>query len=168
LARLKKSIRSKYKKAVDKSREALADPITIYYRTGNKLATTAGYDPVNKEPLNPDAPGNPTEGTRFNDEIATKIIQATTSWIGLSDKYIPLELAGGQLDVGDVFITCKLADVLLDPADTSSRTIFHDSVKIDVGGEIVKARTTPVKYGLAGEKYSCALVARKESTNIES
>ena len=118
MSQLRSSIIRKYQKAVDGARLALADDITIYYRTGNKLTVSADeWDPVNQELLNVE---QATDGNYYMDEIVTKTIKATTSRLGLSDKYIPLNLMGGQINRNDVIISCKLEDVL-----NSMEYIYH-------------------------------------------
>lgn len=155
MSRLRNSIIRKYRKAVDRARDALGSEITIYYKTGNRVSSSEPWDPVNLETVNP----NVADNNNYLDEIDTKVIYATTSWTGLSDRYIPMNIPGGEIDRNDVIISCKLSDVLLDPSTTSGDTYFHNAVRIEIGGRFVKPKTTPLKYGLAGDLYSCALVA---------
>jgi hypothetical protein len=156
MGRIRDSIIRKYKKAVDKSRDALGSPITVYYRTGDKISPPTGvvWDPVNLESMDPNAPS--LSGNLYLDEIANKTINANISWVGMSNKYQRINLAGGELDNTDVYITCKLADILIDPASTSGDTMFQRCIYVDINGKKVYPKTTTFSYGLAGELYSCA------------
>lgn len=163
MSRLRSSVVKKYKKAVDKSREALAYEITVYYRTGNKIVNNDAYwDPINKEVLDPNSPN--VSGNIYLDEIATKTLLANTSWTGMSDKYKEYNIPAGTIDNTDLLLTCKLSDALIDPALVSGDTIFHRATKIDVNGKIVVPKTTPFPYGLAGELYSCAVICTLDNT----
>lgn len=167
MANIRAGIVKKYKKAIDNARAALANDIVVYYKTGNRInCGTCLWDPVNKESLDPNCPE--CNGNFYQDEVYAKTIKASTSWVGLSDKYIPLQLVGGQINRGDVYISCKLSDVLYDITNISGETIFHRATKIDINGEIVYPKTTPIKYGLAGDLYSCALVASKDDALIQN
>lgn len=159
-SRLRQSVIDKYRKAVDNARSALASEITVYYKTGNKIVGNGSWDPVNQEAVDP----NLDDGNYYWDEVLSKTIMASTSRIGLSDKYMPIQLVGGQINRNDVVISCKLEDVLIDPSTTSGETIFHKATKIEINGDIAYPRTTPLKYGLGGDLYSCALVASFDST----
>lgn len=154
-SRLRQSILLKYQKAVDSAREALASDITVYYKTGNKIVGSGSWDPINQEAVDV----NLADGNYYWDEITTKTIKASTSRLGLTDKFMPIQLAGGQINRNDVIISCKLSDVLLDPLVVSGETIFHKATKIDINGDFCIPRTSVLKYGLGGNLYSCALVA---------
>lgn len=154
-----------FKKAVDKAHDILATEITVYYKTGSRIiCPDCVYDPVLKESRNPNCPT--CNGNFYQDEILSKVINATVAWAGLSNRYIPQEIHAGRLDINDVYISCKLSDVLLDQSSTGGRTIFHLATKINVGGDWVKPLTTPVKSGIGGDFYTCALVARKEANPL--
>jgi hypothetical protein len=163
LGRLRSSIILKYRRGIDKARDALGDDIIIYYKTGNKISSPQDiWDPVNKEILNTNS--TYANGNYYLDEIKTKTIKANTSWFGVSDYFRPVRLPAGILDVNDVYITCKLSDVLIDPSDDTSDTYFHRATKIIINGTAVIPKTTPLKYGLAGEFFSCALIATLDAT----
>lgn len=160
MSNLRNKVIAKYQKAVDKARDALGSDITIYYSL-EKDDDTLDWDPIYNEPLNPDEA--PLSNPR-NENLQTKLVKkVSTSWVGVSNAFIPLELTAGTLDRNDVYISCKLEDVLLDPSDTSSKTYFDYAVYIDINGIKVKPKTTPLKYGLAGDLYSCALIATKDT-----
>lgn len=161
--RLRDSIIIKYRRAVTKAREALGDDITIYYKTGNKISCPQDtWDPVNKEILNTNS--SYADGNYYLDEIKNVTIKANTSWFGVSDYFRPVRLPAGQMDVNDVYITCSLEDVLINPSDKSGDTYFHKATKIVINGTVVVPKTTPLKYGLAGEFFSCALIATLDGT----
>lgn len=142
----------------------MADDITVYYKTGNKLTILASeYDPVNKEILNLDDPD--FDGNYYADEITSKTVRASTSRIGLKNQYYINYLPAGLLQVNDVLINTKLVDVLIDPSNESGDTIFHRATKIVINGENFVPLISTFKYGLAGLLYSCALGARKD-TNV--
>jgi len=151
-----------FKRAVDKAHSILNTRITVYYSFGTRVACEdCVWDPIGRQSLNPNCPS--CNGNFYQLEILSKVIPATVAWVGLGNKYIPMSFPAGQLDINDVYISCKLKDVLVDPSSTAGKTIFHYATKIDIGGDIVKPLTTPVKSGLAGEFYTCALVARREA-----
>jgi hypothetical protein len=161
VAGLRDSIVRKYKKAVDNARLALANDIVIYYKTGNKITvTSAEWDPINNEMIDI----NSVSDNPLRDEILTKTVKATTSRLGISDKYQPIQTAGGKIDRNEVIISCKLSDVLLDPTQVSGETLFHRAVKIDVNGDFCIPKTTPLKYGIAGDLYGCAVTATFDTT----
>ena len=160
MSKLRDKVIAKYRKAVDKARDALGSTITIYYSL-EKDDSTVTWDPIYDEPLNPD--DAPTSNPRLETLQSKTVEQVSTSWVGVSNSFIPVSLTAGQLDRNDVYISCKLTDVLLDPSDTSSKTYFDYAIYIDINGTKVKPKTTPLKYGLAGDLYSCALIATKDT-----
>jgi hypothetical protein len=166
MTRLRDSVIKKYQKAVDKSREALSSEITIYYRTGNKITCQQClWDPVLKETLDPNC--TYCNGNYYLDEIKNVTIYANTSWVGLSDYFKPIITPAGELGINDVYITCKLSDVLIDPTNQAGSTYFDASTKIVINNIVTVKKTTPIKYGLAGTFYSCALIATIDSTQKE-
>ena len=158
-----------FKRAVDKAHDILASKITIYYKSGDLVSCpTCDWDPVLKESLDPNCPA--CNGNFYLVEILTKIIDATVAWGGLGDQYRQINVPGGPLDVNDACISCKLADVLVDPSSTAGNTILHPgiAVKIDIGGDFVTPLTTPIKSGIAGEFYTAAVRARKEVNPLDT
>jgi hypothetical protein len=161
MGRLRNNIIKRYRNAIDDARKALGSDATVYYKTGNKIAYTGLWDDINKEVVDiEEAP----DGNFYLDEIKSKIIKVTTSRVGVSLRYIPYDLVGGNLDINDVFISAKLEDVLIDASDKTSKTIFHQATKIIINEganeEVLIPKTSPLKYGLAGDLYSCGLIAR--------
>lgn len=157
MSRLRSTIQSKYKKAVDRYREALASDITIYWRTGEKISSSATYDPINKEVLDMNSPG--VDGNYFLDEIKTTIIKANYSFIGVGDRFSPLVLPAGNIDITDVEITCKLSDVLIDKTNPAGDTYFHRATKVIINDLVFIIKTTPFAYGLSGDLYNCYVKA---------
>lgn len=161
--RLGASIVRKYMKAVDKSRDALASEIIVYYKTGNKVINNnTTWDPINKEVFDPD--GINVSGNYYLDEILTRKLNANTSWTGMADRYREFNLPAGSIDNTDCLLTCKLSDALLDPAIPSGETVFHRATKIDIKGKIVYPKSTPFGYGLAGVNYSCGVICTLDNT----
>ena len=96
-------------------------------------------DPVNEEPVDPNLPKT------YDDEVYT-IEKAIVRWTGTNAEYE--FLSGGRIAPGDVFIKCKLEDVLMSGSDVNNDTIFHHARKIIVDGQTVKVAETPRKTGL--------------------
>lgn len=161
MTKLRDQIVSKYKKAVDKAREALGAEIIIYYYTGDADTGSVVMDTINNEPLNPAdiSISNPTHRP-----YTTRTVNANTSWVGVNNNFLPLQLTAGEIGINDCYITCKLADVLLDPAAPEGKTVFDDAFKINIDGTFVRPKSTPLKYGLAGDRYSCGLICTKDSS----
>lgn len=155
---LRKSIIKKYKKGVDKLRRALAAPIYVYYRTGERIECgSCVWDPVNKESLDPDCAE--CAGNHYRDEILVKRIVANTNWAGMSEKYLPIRTPAGTLEKNDVLISCYLKDALIDPSDLSGDTVFKRATKITINDIVVVPKTSAFPYGLGGELYSVGLIA---------
>jgi len=163
MGRLRNSVIKRYRKAIDGARNALGFEIEVYYKTGIKIECgSCTFDPVNKESTNLDC--EECAGNYYFDEIKTRTLIATTSRVGVAPAWAIAHLPGGSIDVNDVYISCKLSDALIDPADESGNTIFHQATKIIVNGDTVIPKTSPLKYGLAGDLYNCALLGTIDPT----
>lgn len=149
---------ARYRSAVDFSREYLAsEVVTIYYYTGvEEDCPDCEYDYVNKESLNIDCPTCLGLG-RIRQELA-KTLSANVSWRGITESYNRMQLSGGFIEAGDVIISCLLSDALIDPNNTAGETYFDKANYVLVNNRRCKVKTTPMRYGLAGDLYSLAVV----------
>ncbi len=127
-----------YQKLTDNVRESLGRQVLVYVGSGAQVAG-GDWDPVNQEPLDPNAP------FVYDDTIFT-VEKAIVRWVGENAEYE--FLPGGRVPAGDVFIKCKLEDVLMSGSDINNDTIFHYARKIVVDGVTCKVAETPRKTGL--------------------
>lgn len=148
----------KYRKAMDWARTYLAaDVVIINYYTGESSdCPDCTYDPMNNESTNINCPLCNGTG-KIRTEI-NKTIYANVSWRGITEKYAWTNLPGGKVESGDVVISCKLVDVLTNTSNTASQTYFDICNYVMVNNRKCKVETTPLRYGLAGDLYNCAVV----------
>jgi len=127
-----------YQKLTDNVRESLGREVKVY--VGSGIAPSAlDWDPVNEEPLNPNSE------MVYDDTIYT-VEKAVVRWVGENAEYE--FLSGGRVAPGDVYIKCKLEDVLMSGSNINNDTIFHHARKIVVDGVTCKVAETPRKTGL--------------------
>jgi len=151
----------KYRKAIDFAREYLASDIVIYYKTGEIDCPLCNYDPISKEGDNPYCI---CSGLGKIETIASKTVSANISRRGISSEYQQIIHKLGILDRGDYVVSCKIDDVLVAPNDPTGPTYFDIAKYIMVNNMKCYLDTTPMRYGLAGDVYSCAAVLRLEET----
>ena len=160
-----RKVRKLYKKATDRLHEALATPITIYYKTGETENDNRGaWDNVNNEPWNPNAGAMEGSDNVFMDEIKTKVVEAIVTPVGTNDKFMPLKLPAGEIDRTEVQLGFKIADVLIDPKNTSGPTILHRLEKVVIHGETYIGKTSPFKHSPTGQPYRCFIICSLDST----
>jgi hypothetical protein len=123
----------------DSVRESLGRPIDVYVGSGTAVAGGSGWDPVNEEPLDPNEP-------LVYDDTIFSIEKAIVRWVGENAEYE--FLSGGRVAPGDVFLKCRLEDVLLSGTDMNNDTIFHHARKVIIDGQTCKVAETPRKTGL--------------------
>ena len=122
----------------DGVRESLGRTVDVYVGSGTAVAGE-DWDPVNEEPLDPN-----TDIT-YDDTIFT-VEKAIVRWTGSDAEYE--FLPGGRVAPGDVFIKCKIEDVLMSGSDVNNDTIFHHARKVVVDGVTCKVAETPRNTGL--------------------
>lgn len=127
-----------YQKLSDNVRDSLGREVLVYVGSGAQVAGGT-WDPVNMEPL------DPSEELVYDDTIYT-VEKAIVRWVGENAEYE--FLPGGRVAPGDVFIKCKLEDVLMSGSNVNNETIFHHARKIVVDGVTCKVAETPRKTGL--------------------
>lgn len=127
-----------FQKLSDGVRDSLGRIVEVYVGSG---VQTAGvdWDPVNGEPLDPNA-----EMT-YDDTVYT-VEKAIVRWTGKDAEYE--FLPGGREAPGDVFIKCKLEEVLMSGSSVTNDTIFDHARKVVVDGKVCKVSQTPRKTGL--------------------
>jgi len=114
----------KYRRAIDWARTYLAAPVVvIYYYTGTETdCPDCVYDPINKESIDPSCPTCSGRGRIQTERALT--VNANVSWRGITDQYNYMRLPGGNIEAGDVIVSCKLNDVLLDTGKPGGQTYF--------------------------------------------
>ena len=129
-----------YQKLTDNVRVSLGREggIQVYVGSGTAVAGEE-WDPVNEENLDPNA------DTVYDDTIYT-VEKAIVRWTGEDAEY--QFLPGGRVAPGDVFIKCKIDDVLMSGSNVNNDTIFHHARKMIVDGVVCKVAETPRKTGL--------------------
>jgi hypothetical protein len=128
-----------FQKTSDNIRHTFGRQIEVYIGSGTDVAGSSGWDPVNQEFLDPNAP------MVYSDTIYT-IEKAIVRWVGENADYE--FLSGGRIAPGDVFVKCKLEDVLMSGTDINNDTIFHHARKVVIDGQVCKVAKTPRKTGL--------------------
>jgi len=170
LSRLRRSLIRKARKAISKAHDGLAIPasitpeegIVIEYDTGDRTkCNVCVFDPINDTSSDPDCQtcGGTgylnNRGTIQIGAIMSKISPGASSEWGMS--------TAGRYDIGDVVLSCKLADVLVDSTNLQGDTFFDRAFKVTVQGEIYEVKYNPMKLGLAGDMYTCVVVLTKDS-----
>lgn len=127
-----------FQNLTDQVRESLGREVKVFVGSGIP-GVLGGFDPVNGEPLDPNEP------MTYDDDVYI-IEKAIVRWTGENAEYE--FLSGGRVAPGDVFIKCRLEDVLLSGVDINNETVFDHARKIIVDGRTVKVAQTPRKTGL--------------------
>lgn len=138
-----------YKSNVDELRTALGRTIYIYHREKNTGIT---WDEAGNEPVDPaDIPDAWVE-TEYKVEKALIRYARPDSW---------MVTAAGKYDPGDVVLTCKLEDVLVDKSNLNGKTLFSGATRVSVDGEDYEVHSPAVKGGLR-DLYNCRVVLKKQ------
>ena len=131
-------------------RKDLGRTITIWYKTGDPTVPTGTLDPVNLEPVDPTNPLVPTK--------TVKTIKYVIIHYGPEDNpfvYTP----GGRLEQGEVRLSMKLRDVLVDQSDVNGDTYFESAIKVIIDGNDFEVKGKPIKTGLR-DLYSCVVICK--------
>jgi hypothetical protein len=137
-------------------RRDLGRTIYIYVVNSDPTVTTEdGYDPINKEQVNP-------SDTLERDETVYTITDVSIKYGPESEQFILTP--GGRLEDGEVRVKMDLSKVLVDPSDVNGDTLFDSARIIVVDGRDYVLKGKPIKGGLR-DLYS--LVARLKLADVD-
>lgn len=126
-----------YQREIDQLREDLGREIEVYVGSG---IPTANWDPINNEPI------DPNEAITYDWTIHT-IDKVLVRWLGPED-YVATP--GGNIEIADAKIKCKIEDVLASGSDPNNQTIFElkDTSHVIVDGQRCKVKGKPKRTGI--------------------
>jgi hypothetical protein len=170
MSRIRRSIIQKARRAIEKTFDALAIPSTasqeegviIEYDNGDRTPCPdcGGIDPINGRPLDPNC--TTCNGLGYPYSRSTVQIAAIVSHIDPTSSTRWGETAAGRFEVGDVYLSCKLTDVLIDPSNKTGPTYFDKATKVTIQNVPYKVKHNPIKRGIAGDLFTVSVYLTRD------